>query len=96
MKDKHDTKTQSLQLGKTNAERQREYRARVKRSKHPHRLDTYISNQAHVQLDAYMQRHELTQIEAVTNILESMADERVASALDNAFIATQDQDIVDS
>lgn len=85
MKDKHDTKTQSLQLSKTNAERQKEYRERVKRSKRPHRLDTYISHQARLQLDAYMQRNDLGQIEAVTQIFESMADEAVSTALENAL-----------
>ncbi len=84
MKIKRDTKTLSLGLAKTNAERQKEHRERIKNSPDNVRLSTYISKNANENLTQIMEEHGLTKREAITAILESALDVNLTGFLNNS------------
>lgn len=84
MKDKRDTKTLSLGLAKTNAERQQEYRERNKKSADCVRLNTYISSKASSNLSLIMQMHKLTKKEALIAVLESLSEQHIKALIDAA------------
>lgn len=83
MKDKRDTKTLELGLAKSNAERQREHRERIKRIPDTVRLNTYISKKADANLALTMEEYSLTKKEAITIILESLPKNQLADVLDS-------------
>lgn len=82
MKDKRDTKTLELGLAKTNAERQRDHRERIKRIPGTVRLNTYTSKKADDNLALFMEEYGLTKKEAITIILESLPEIQLTDALD--------------
>lgn len=84
MKIKRDTKTLSLGLAKTNAERQKEHRERIKRTPDNVRLNTYISQNANENLTLIMEEYGLTKREAITAILESIPEINLTGVLNNA------------
>lgn len=72
MKDKHDTKTMGLDLAKTNAERQQEYRDRQKTNPDEVRLNCYISIEADRRLSTIMAEHGLNKKKALSTALEML------------------------
>ncbi len=82
MKDKRDTKTLELGLAKTNAERQRDHRERIKRIPGTVRLNTYISKKADDNLALFMEELGLSKKEAITVILEALPEIQLTDALD--------------
>lgn len=77
MKDKKDKNTLELALAKTNAERQREYRERIKNKQASVRLNTYISDIADQKLNQVMNIHSLSKKDAIALILESLTDNQI-------------------
>ncbi|SEM30135.1 hypothetical protein [Acinetobacter sp. DSM 11652] len=77
MKDKKDKNTLELALAKTNAERQREYRERIKNKQGSVRLNTYISDIADQKLNQVMNTHSLSKKDAIALILESLTDNQI-------------------
>lgn len=77
MKDKKDKNTLELALAKTNAERQREYRERIKNKQGSVRLNTYISDIADQKLNQVMNIHSLSKKDAIALILESLTDNQI-------------------
>lgn len=77
MKDKKDKNTLELALAKTNAERQKEYRERIKNKQGSVRLNTYISDIADQKLNQVMNTHSLSKKDAIALILESLTDNQI-------------------
>lgn len=77
MKDKKDKNTLELALAKTNAERQREYRERIKNKQGSVRLNTYISDIADQKLNQVMNIHSLSKKDAIALVLESLTDNQI-------------------
>lgn len=77
MKDKKDKNTLELALAKTNAERQREYRERIKNKQSSVRLNTYISDAADQKLNQVMNIHSLNKKDAISLILQSLTDNQI-------------------
>ncbi len=77
MKDKSDKKTLELGLAKTNAERQQDYRERLRAKHDLVRLSTYISTKADQRLNEVMRIHSLSKKDAISLVLESLDDAQI-------------------